>query len=488
VAGIRKSGVRRWWPVAALLGVGLAVPAAGLPARAAPGPAAGGDDTPFASAVFRATHNSYSGNLDGAKGSITTQLDSGVRFIEFDVQDNDYATNGDYSIGHDSAGDAVDHTGNPASNLLRDWLADVAMWSSAHPTHAPLVMMLDLKDDLTDNTSYAAGDLAALNQELSSAFGSQLLRAAEVPGALGTVGSLRGRVLTLLSGDSGDRTEYKADAGYHPAVAINARGQVVEVHDSGGGALWYWTGQYNSDGTVTWLRHGRYDSGVTPAVALSDSGQLVEVHQSQNATTLWYHVGQLDSAGEITWSASHQYDNGVLPTVAFTGTGSLREIHRSQSSNQNWSWYGTLNGSAGTVSWDASTHAKTSDALYNKASSTSVGATVTVTTGVNGAAPSTTPLYATGGVGATRIRYPQVAFDEYQDGDSALLREGALFYAATATDTGFITSARASGQVVRGWDFDSASDATTPLANYPATNHPYEPWYTTMVTAAGAVS
>ena len=199
--------------------------------------------------------------------------------------------------------------------------------------------MLDLKDDLTDNPSYAAGDLAALNDELRSVFGTQLLRAADYR-ANATVDALRGRVFALLSGDAATRAAYRRDVGYHPAIAINGRGQVVEVHDSGGGALWYWTGTYGADGRVTWQRHGRYDSGITPAVAINDNGDLVEVHQSQNSTTLWYRTGHVNWAGEITWSASHQYDDGVLPSVAFTSDNGadLREVHRSQSSSQNWTW------------------------------------------------------------------------------------------------------------------------------------------------------
>ncbi|GIH16313.1 hypothetical protein Raf01_44850 [Rugosimonospora africana] len=450
-----------------------------------------GDNLPFASAVFRATHNSYSGNLDGGKGSIASQLDGGVRFIEFDIHDNGYATNHDYSIGHDAPGDLVDHSGgNPASNLLRDWLQTVSTWSAAHPTAAPLLVMLDLKDDLTDNTSYAAGNLAALNRELTDAFGSRLLLAKDVPAALGTIGSLRGRVLTLLSGDAGTRTEYKEDTGANPAVAINAHGQVVEVHDSGSGALWYWTGTYGADGRITWLRHGKYDTGVTPAVALNDNGQLVEVHKSQSADTLWYHAGQLGADGEITWSPSRQYDSGVTPTVSFAAGSStaVHEIHRSQSNSQNWDWDGTLNATALTVTWNSATHGKTSDALYAKAVSTRGTMRVSVSTGADGAAPAQTLHYATDRVAADRIRYPQDAFDEYQDGDSAALAEGALFYAAPATDTGFITSARLAGHVVRGWDFDSAGYATNPLANYPATNYPNDAWYVSLVTQAGAVS
>ena len=447
----------------------------GTPAEAA--------SPPFTQAVFRATHNSYSGDVDGAKKSLTYQLDHGVRFLELDVHDNGYATDHDYSIGHDSPGNLVDHSGgNPASNLLRDWLAVVNAWSARHPSAAPIVVMLDLKDDLTDNPSYADGNLAALNQELESAFGGRLLRARDYP-ANPDVDALRGRVLTLLSGHGGTRTEYKRDAGYHPAVALNGRGQVVEVHDSGGGTLWYWTGTYGADGRVTWLRHGRYDTGQTPAVALNDNGDLVEVHQSQSATTLWYHVGHLGADGEITWSPSHRYDNGVLPTVAFTSPTQLREIHRSQSTSQNWTWNGVLGGT--TVSWSG--NAKTSDARYPKSVSANDGRRVSVWTGADGPTPPETLRVDTDRVTGDRIRYRQVAFDEFQKGDSAQLQQGALFYAAPAKESAFITSARQAGRLVRGWDFDSASEATSPLANYPATNHPYDAWYQNLVTQAGAI-
>jgi len=437
---------------------------------------------PFVDSVFLATHNSYSGNVDGAKNSIPYQLDHGVRFVELDVHDNDYAANHDYSIGHSSPGDLVDHAGNPASNLLRDWLAMIAGWSTAHPTHAPLVVMLDLKDDLTDNADFAAGNLTALNQELQTAFGSSLLRPADYVGSP-SVDSLRGRVLPLLSGDAGTRTEYKRDVGYHPAVAINSRGQIVEVHDSGSGTLWYWTGVLGSDGTVTWLRHGKFDTGTTPAVALNDAGQIVEVHESEVTSALWYHVGQLGSDGEITWQASHQYDSGVTPTVAFTGPNTLVEIHKSQSNSQNWTWNGTLSGA--TVSWSG--NAKTGNALLNKSSAGAAGRGVTVYNASDGPTEAQTLRYNTSSFSGGRIRYQQTAFDEYQSGDSAQLQQGALFYAAPATDSSFIISARQTGHVVRGWDFDSANLATTPLANYPASNTPWAPWYQSMVTNAGAV-
>ncbi|MFD0479747.1 phosphatidylinositol-specific phospholipase C domain-containing protein [Nonomuraea thailandensis] len=160
-------------------------------------------DVPLPSAVFRATHNSYSGNLGGARDSIAHQLDHGIRFIELDIHDNGYATSRDYAVGHDSPGNQVDHAGNPASNLLRDWLGVIDTWSAQHPAAAPIVVALDVKDDLTDNTSYAAGNLAALNQQLTSVFGARLYRAEEYPASPPTVDELRGRVLAVISGDGG---------------------------------------------------------------------------------------------------------------------------------------------------------------------------------------------------------------------------------------------------------------------------------------------
>jgi hypothetical protein len=444
-------------------------------------------DLPFASAVFRATHNSYSGNVDGAKNSIVYQLDHGVRFLELDIHDNGYGTLHDYAVGHSGPGDLVDHAGNPASNALRDWLGVVAEWSGAHPAHAPIVVMLDMKDDLTDNPSFAAGNLTALNQELAGAFGSGLLQAKDYPAGLPSVDASRGKVLTLLSGDGGSRAEYRRDVGYHPAVALNSHGQIVEVHDSGAGTLWYWTGTYGADGRVTWSRHGQYDTGQTPAVALNDNGWLVEVHQSQNETSLWSRVGHLGADGEITWSASKKYDSGVLPTITFTdpaGTA-LREIHRSQGNSQNWEWRGVLDTGGSTVAWSG--NAKTSDARYDKTVSVRGSSRVSVWTGADGATSAQTLRYSTGPVAADRIRYQQTAFDEYQDGDSAELQQGALFYAAPATSTSFITSARQAGHIVRGWDFDDAGRATNPLANYPATNHPWDGWYQSLLDQVGAV-
>jgi hypothetical protein len=448
--------------------------AAVLTAAPAPAYAASGDDLAFASAVFRATHNSYSG---GPRGSLTAQLDSGVRFVEFDIWSGDHASAGDYRIGHNSAGNQVDHAGgNPADDRLRSWLSTVNTWSAGHPAAAPITVMLDLKDDLTSRTSWAAGNLGALNDELADVFGPRLFRGLDTAGALPSIGALRGRIVPLLSGNANARTGYKRDLGSTPAVAINAGGRIVEVHDTGSGVLWYWTGAYGADGRITWLRHGKYDTGKRPSVALSADGTVVAVHQAPSGTNLWSRAGRLAADGEITWGASVKFDTGVTPTVAFTSDTAIREIHQSQAGTQKWDRRATVTGT--TITWGgvAST---TADPLFPTASATSSGRTVSVAAGT---------LNATTDRAAARIRFPQVAFVEYQPNESAELKDGARFWAATASNKSFIVAARQAGVSARGWDFDSASLATDPPANYPATNNPQAAWYQTLLDRPGTVS
>src|SRR5206468_8124415 len=63
-----------------------------------------------------------------------------------DLHDNGFVTYGDYRIGHDEPGDRVSHaSGNPATNLLTDWLTLIRDWSLEHPQHAPITLGLDVK-------------------------------------------------------------------------------------------------------------------------------------------------------------------------------------------------------------------------------------------------------------------------------------------------------------------------------------------------------
>ncbi|HEX6749828.1 MAG TPA: hypothetical protein VF092_21225 [Longimicrobium sp.] len=125
------------------------------------------------------------------------------------------------------------------------------------------------------------------------------------------------------------------DDGYNPSVAINASGQVLEVHESGLGDLWYWAGQLNADNTITWTAHGQYDSGTRPTVALGDDGFVVETHTGSGGSSVYQRLGQLVGS-TLTWTdwlqtgnPSHYFDDGVAPSVAFRG-GAAVQVHTSE--------------------------------------------------------------------------------------------------------------------------------------------------------------
>ena len=143
----------------------------------APGTAPG-DATPYSDSYFKATHNSYMG---GSRGTITDQLDAGVRFIELDLNDENFSKVHDYQIGHGLPGFQVDHSpGNPASNDFTDWLRLIADWSLSHPGHAPITVGLDLKNDLAKKTSAADGNLCALNERVAESLGDLLFTSNEL--------------------------------------------------------------------------------------------------------------------------------------------------------------------------------------------------------------------------------------------------------------------------------------------------------------------
>jgi hypothetical protein len=418
-----------------------------------------------------------------------------VRFLEFDVHDNDFATHG-YRIGHDAPGDEVMHgSGNPTGDALGDWLGVVAAWSAAHPGHAPITLGIDIKDSLTDNASYAEGNLAHLNAELEQAFGAKLFPAAPPPG----VNLLRDRVIAVLSGDEGTRLAYRRDRGANPAIALDAQGRVVEVHDSGSGELWYWTGEL-ANGTLVWHRHGRYDTGQNPAIALGADGIVVEVHEDPDLADdqLWYRVGKLGADLEITWATAQGQpfpgnDEGLSPSLAFVGAASLREVHQSPSSGQHWYWNGALDPAALTIVWsrDPGDGGQTSDPLFDESSDSAAGATVSVSLGSFGPWGSDTLLAASGG-SPSPIRYRQLFFVEAQHGGAAALEaDDPWFFAASAfsgAGSSWALGWRAAGKLVRLWQFTEAHVDASPPPSFPATDYPDAAWYTSYCASVGCLA
>ena len=161
--------------------------------------------TLFNESFFKATHNSYSG---AERGAIAAQLDAGVRFIELDIHDDDFATHNDFRVGHNQPIHEVDLTPpNPPTVFLRAWLAAINTWSTSHPKHAPITVALDVKDDLSDNAA-GAGDLRFLNKQIREVFGGKLYTAAGHRHAWPTTESLRGKIIIVLSGSRPTRQAY----------------------------------------------------------------------------------------------------------------------------------------------------------------------------------------------------------------------------------------------------------------------------------------
>ena len=103
----------------------------------------------------------------------------------------------------------------------------IADWSESQPDHAPITVAVDIKDNLTDNAGPDAGNMGALNSSLQGVLGARLFQASELGNsAWWSVDSMEA-----------SRMRYVRDTGFRPAVAINDKGQVIEVHDSGEGSL-----------------------------------------------------------------------------------------------------------------------------------------------------------------------------------------------------------------------------------------------------------
>ena len=229
----------------------------------------------------RATHNSYSG---GARGSLPQQLDLGVRCLELDFHDNCYGELKDYRVGHLTPGSEVAcGNGNPDTFLLRDWLGTIRGWSDAHPGHTPITIVLDAKDDLTDNNK--GGDLEDFNATLERVFGAKLYTRNEFDGAGAwpELAQLSDRILCVLSGNGSTRAAYRWAFGAAPAIAVNDGGTIAVAYQSTAGDLNCWTGTITAPRDVTWRRKTTYalsNLGLSrPAIAISADGWLVAVHQ-----------------------------------------------------------------------------------------------------------------------------------------------------------------------------------------------------------------
>jgi hypothetical protein len=97
---------------------------------------------------------------------------------------------------------------------------------------------------------------------------------------------------------------YDFDGGADPGVAISANGTVVEVHkNEGGSSLYARTGALNK-AQISWNDTGSdrepYTGGKQPAVAMNGRGDVVEVHKREMGDKLFAMWGPI-SGTSIGW-------------------------------------------------------------------------------------------------------------------------------------------------------------------------------------------
>lgn len=165
------------------------------------------------------------------------------------------------------------------------------------------------------------------------------------------VGQANGSNNTVSFGSS-----HSYDDGNQPDVALNDANVVVEVHESNGPSsnLWSRVGIVDTGKqTISFGDSQNYDVGSTPSVAVNNSNVVIEVHQSNGpSANLWYRVGTVDpSSKTLTFGDSHSYDTGANPSVALTDDGFVIEVHQSQAYSTLWKRIGTVDTASGTIQW-----------------------------------------------------------------------------------------------------------------------------------------
>jgi hypothetical protein len=440
----------------------------------------------FERSEFGATHNSYSG---GSRQSLDAQLSGGVRCVELDFHDNGYDDFRDYRIGHGWPGDQVAlGSGNPTNPLLRDWLGVIRQWSSHHPGHAPITIILDVKDDLTDND--LGGDLEDLNDTLRSALGTPLFTAEELgSGPWPEVTDLNDKILCVLSGNEGTRVYYRWTRGSAPAIGVNTRGDVVLAYESTARDLRCWTGRVELLTTGTqWRRRATYRWSAfplrDPAVAINDDGWIVAVH-GIDATAdfpspvVEGRVGHLQIDGRVDWYSSDRYALGQAPTVRLVGD-TVQSIFRAPGGGGTRLSRGLLDRQGRQVRWadaistDAQPYPRDTAQWQSQTLRCGVGALGVVTAGLDPGPQEP-------------VRFRQLAFSERQAGESSEFLEDAPFFGAPAGNKTAIEDARRDGRVVRAWGF-AVGDETNPRANMAATDAPADPQYLAYLAQSGAVA
>ena len=438
----------------------------------------------FVESYWSATHNSYEGD---ERGSVIDQLNGGVRALEYDIHDNDFSRFG-YRLGHFQFGDAVAYgNGNPNNDSLGDWLDVINTWSNNNLGHAPLILTIDLKDNLMDNRSYAEGNLAHLNQVLLS----HLDRIWLPNMGLNAVNLARDHILCILSGDAETRRGYLHDVGRSPALNINQRGYLLEVHDSGSGYLWYWSAIITAN-DVLWKRHGRYDSGQRPVVLINQSNQVIEVHQSESRDRLWASTGTLSGQGELSLNSARDFSDGTWPSLQWTneaqGEFSLRYVR----SSRQYERIGTANFTQARINWNGERELSSSENLHERSVSQYQEGQYQVST-LRGLSdyPENTLWLSISAYGVTvaemPITYEQLCHVEWQRNEhNDPLLGLQSFGAVPSGDYSRLPLDVKTSKVIRAWEY-SGRNASIIVPQIPSVDYPFRNDYQDFISELGVV-
>ena len=440
--------------------------------------------TPFTLSYWSATHNSYEGE---ERGTIIEQLNGGVRALEYDIHDNDFQRFG-YRLGHLQFGDAVAYgNGNPTNDSLENWLDLINTWSNNNQGHAPLILTIDLKDNLMDNRSYAEGNLAHLNHILES----HLDRIWRPNMGLDDINLARDHIICVLSGDADTRKGYLHDEGRSPALSINDRGDLLEVHDSGAGNLWYWSGAINGN-DVIWKRHGRYDSGQRPAVLLHPSNQVIEVHQSESRNRLWASTGTLSAQGELSLNSARDFCDGTWPSLKWLNTSQGEFSLRYERSGRQYERRATANFTQNRIDWEAERELPYTEDLHDRNVSRFQEGLYQVShlAGTSEFPENTLWLSVSAygvNVAEMPIRYEQVCSVEWQRNeynDSLLGLQ--VFGALPSGDYSRLPQNIKANKIVRAWEY-SGRNPSISVPQIPSVDYPFREDYQIFMEALGAL-
>ncbi|NHI93989.1 MAG: hypothetical protein EAX96_15985 [Candidatus Lokiarchaeota archaeon] len=161
----------------------------------------------FNKAIFKSSHNSYSGDLCGRKGSIQEQLNNGILGIELDI----YGLK-NFQIGHKAPGHEVDLRGikcldSEMKFSLHNWLEPIKQWSDENQNlHPPITLFLDIRLIIEHSIYY---DYEELNNVVKKIFNDSIFSPRDLNNSdWPDVNKLRGKIIIVLTGEKGVKWRY----------------------------------------------------------------------------------------------------------------------------------------------------------------------------------------------------------------------------------------------------------------------------------------